>query len=747
MKQKEIWLCLDSRSFGGIETHVFQLATLIQRARNEVKVIFLEDYGTHPLKDKLDNAGIQWKIAGKGFLNFARLIQQGRPDVLHSHGYKAGLYSRLIGRFLSIKTIHTHHAGERLKGRLAFYSFIDRYTAFLHNTNLTVSTAIQKSLPCRAYQVNNFILPPEQMDVSSGKQIAFVGRLSHEKGPDTFIELASHFPSNGFHVYGTGPEITNLVCKATPNVVFHGHCEMEKYWHEIGVLVICSRHEGLPMVALEAMARGIVVLAYQVGELGNLIANSVNGETVPAGAFQQLLAKLHRALNTPPQALERLQQNAVRTISNAYSLNALVGVYSKLYQFTSPHQSLTEGKKTVLLVHYGDDWIRGSEVCLIELCARLQSTHWRPVVWCNSSVLAERLKAMNITVAVSHFSILLGWEKPRLNLFNYRKLRTRAEELLLQYGVDLVHCNNGAPNQWMIPIAKRTGVPVLCQLHSSYLLRDRLSLFLNEADVLVGVSKAVLKPFAQFCETSNRCVVIENGITQIQHEPQNLKAKLGIDAETPLILSVGSLIRRKGFDLLLQAIASIASDESLIKPHLAIIGDGEEANVLKHLARSLNICEQIHWLGEQENASIWMGAGVDLFVSAARDEAFGLVIAEAGAAGLPVVATRVGGVPEVLDNGRCGLLVETESAADLAQGIRRLINNPGLAKAYANKLHQRVKTYYSADRNSQRIVNQYESLLRDTCHKDFNESFLWQKTMTLIVKAFIQRWRCRDVKA
>ncbi len=101
--------------------------------------------------------------------------------------------------------------------------------------------------------MNNFVSIANQH--CRYKQIAFVGRLSHEKGADRFIDIARHIPDIEFSIYGDGPEKPRLIENAPANVIFHGHQnDMDAVWCNISALVISSRYEGLPMAALEAMA-------------------------------------------------------------------------------------------------------------------------------------------------------------------------------------------------------------------------------------------------------------------------------------------------------------------------------------------------------------------------------------------------------------------------------------------------------------------------------------------------------------
>ncbi len=139
-----------------------------------------------------------------------------------------------------------------------------------------------------------------------------------------------------------------------------------------------------------------------------------------------------------------------------------------------------------------------------------------------------------------------------------------------------------------------------------------------------------------------------------------------------IIATVGSLIKRKGIDLLIRSLAALmASGEEV---QLLIIGSGPEREALMALAVELGVAERVHFLGERPDSAAILRGGVDLLVSGAREEVFGLTLAEAGMLGLPVSAYRVGGIPEVVEEGVTGLLATPGDWAEMADHWRQLSN-------------------------------------------------------------------------
>ena len=334
MPCNHIWILLDSRQFGGIESHVYQLAQGLQLQQHAVTVVFLNNYGEHPLCDALSQQGIGYMQLDGTWRSLWRALRQYQPQLLHTHGYKAGIYGRVAARLNQTPVISTYHAGELVSGKLACYDWLDRVTARLADQVVSVSPQIAQRLPCSAPVMNNFI-NTTGLERSVGKQIAFVGRLSHEKGADHFLRLARENPQQSFHLYGDGPERHQLTDCAPANLHCHGQQQdMAAVWADIGLLIMPSRHEGLPMAALEAMARGIPVLAYRVGALESLITSARNGWLIEPGNFQALSQSFWHWLQLSRADKQRISDAAQATITAHFSTTStipkLLSYYSKI---------------------------------------------------------------------------------------------------------------------------------------------------------------------------------------------------------------------------------------------------------------------------------------------------------------------------------------------------------------------------------------------------------------------------------
>lgn len=344
--QHGVWLFLDSSSVGGIETHVMQLASGLSSAGVDTCLVLYKAYRHSPIPELLRQLEGNTPhltvliLDGKPGDLFQAIKGQNRPALLHTHGYKAGIIGRLTGRLLGIPVASTWHAGEVPNGIVRLYDWMDRYSAPLAQARFAVSPHIQARLPTSSVIMDNFV-DVDGVAVSEGQQIAFVGRLSEEKAPDVMLELAQLCPERTFDVYGGGPMESELKASAPANLTLHGmQTHMASIWNRIGLMILPSRFEGLPMAVLEAMSRGIPVIASDVGALSSVITSGESGwlvKAADAGAIQKALSDWN-AMTEQQQAAMRLACRT--TIEQRFSARAIVPEFIHIYQQLAPELSM-----------------------------------------------------------------------------------------------------------------------------------------------------------------------------------------------------------------------------------------------------------------------------------------------------------------------------------------------------------------------------------------------------------------------
>jgi glycosyltransferase involved in cell wall biosynthesis len=338
-----VWLLIDSSTVGGIERHVEILARALINRGVRAEIVLLQDHGPNPWHEQLAKAGLTWRSIDASFAGLVRALRRAWPDLLHTHGYKAGVLGRAAAVLCGVPVVSTFHAGERPTFPLSAYYWLDRWTS-LPAKRIVVSAEIGNRLPFRSTFIPNFIAPtPPPQTKRLPASIGFVGRLSKEKGPDLFCALAleSTLPVT-WHVFGDGPMRSKLELAYSHRVTFHGIAtDMEAIWPTLGLLLMPSRFEGFPMVALEAMAHGIPVAASSVGALPSIVTEGVSGWLYEPGKHDAAGTAIARWFEMDPVSGAHMRLECWRTVSGRFSTSTLIPrlleVYERALAVTPPH--------------------------------------------------------------------------------------------------------------------------------------------------------------------------------------------------------------------------------------------------------------------------------------------------------------------------------------------------------------------------------------------------------------------------
>ena len=324
---KHIVLFLDSRSSGGIETHVFNLANSLNSRSYSVEVIFWKRYGDeHPISADLLHSGIKVSYADGCLYKLVRLV--ARHSIVHSHGYKANIINKLISTSGYWKAVPTHHNGDTGSGLLSWYIRFDEISSSLFHP-ISVSQAIFNRIGRKGCVIPNFVDIEERPVLLSGSQIAFVGRLSNEKNPEAFCMLGESLHESlarkdeQLHIYGDGPDRKRLEARY-PAVQFHGYQDMSQHWDKIGLLCITSICEGLPLAALEAMSRGIPVCSFAIGELPLVIKHNKNGWLIHSNDITHMADFIRLWWGMDKTDKDLMSYQAWKTIKDQYSTDSVL---------------------------------------------------------------------------------------------------------------------------------------------------------------------------------------------------------------------------------------------------------------------------------------------------------------------------------------------------------------------------------------------------------------------------------------
>jgi glycosyltransferase involved in cell wall biosynthesis len=178
-----------------------------------------------------------------------------------------------------------------------------------------------------------------------------------------------------------------------------------------------------------------------------------------------------------------------------------------------------------------------------------------------------------------------------------------------------------------------------------------------------GVSEAILRTIPSS---------VDPRALEVDEERSAIRAELGLGEEECVLLTLASLVPRKGLDILLEALASLGEEASGAR--CLIAGEGPEREALEARADRLGLGERVRFLGRRSDPARLLAA-CDIFVLPSRREGLGVAALEAMAAGRPVVASRIGGLADAVGEGCAGILVEPGDVADLARALARLFGD------------------------------------------------------------------------
>ncbi len=237
---------------------------------------------------------------------------------------------------------------------------------------------------------------------------------------------------------------------------------------------------------------------------------------------------------------------------------------------------------------------------------------------------------------------------------------------------------------------------------------------LSSATLCLAISDYTAKNFLRSGVPEDKVRVIGAGVSpdSLTASPDaglSLRDRLGL-TDGFLLLTVARLVRRKGHDLVLRALASLAP--SNLDLRYAIVGDGPERLRLAAMAEGLGLADHVIFAGSVPDADLpsWYAA-CDALVMPSRDvpgqppEGFGLVYLEAGVAGKPVIGARTGGVTSAIVDGETGLLVEPEDVGGLADALRQLLSDRPAAQAMGAHGRARVLADFTWDRVAARFLS------------------------------------------
>lgn len=297
---------------------------------------------------------------------------------------------------------------------------------------------------------------------------------------------------------------------------------------------------------------------------------------------------------------------------------------------------------------------------------------------------------------------------------------------------DVIHVHNYSQ---FVPVLRALNprASIVLHMHCEWLTqvpRDLVERRLAQADLVLGCSGYVAERIRRaYPEVAGRCRALPNGVDVHRFEAGLPKRH----PKGPQVLYVGRVSPEKGIHVLLEAFAIVAarcvgarldivgphdatppeliaalSDDPRVQGLAAISAQSYRAHLERELARLAGRVRFVGHVPHADLASLYQAA--DVVVNPSLSEAFGMSLVEAMAVGVPVVATRVGGMVDIVDGGRAGLLVEPADAPGLAQAIVHLLEHDGLRRVLGATGRERARRLYSWETVAAAALEQYRRL-------------------------------------
>jgi glycosyltransferase involved in cell wall biosynthesis len=224
----------------------------------------------------------------------------------------------------------------------------------------------------------------------------------------------------------------------------------------------------------------------------------------------------------------------------------------------------------------------------------------------------------------------------------------------------------------------------------------------------IAISEHVRRSFVALGVPAERITTVRYGLAAdsgTRLGQREARARLGLPAEGEVIGAVGRLVAQKGHIELVRALAWLG--DRFPKARVVLIGDGELREAIAGEARRLGVAERVDSLGWRRDAAACMPA-FDVFAQPSHWEGFGLVLLEAMAAGVPIVASRASAIPEVVEEGVTGLLVPPGDADALAGALATVLADPERARAMGAAGRARLEARFGVERMARETVAVYD---------------------------------------
>ena len=351
----------------------------------------------------------------------------------------------------------------------------------------------------------------------------------------------------------------------------------------------------------------------------------------------------------------------------------------------------------------------GSPKALLAIIDLLKDSHYEACYLATGKgPLIDQLLKRKIEISFGDVEEL-SIKSPVFMLKRIMYWRKRLREL----DISLLHMNEFGWSQDVVISAWSLGIPVILHCHNpSAISPNNLNRF--AAKKILTVSKNQLNAMENVSLIRDRCDVLHNTLDPNKFASgHSIRESLGISDKNIVIGTIAQICHRKGVDIFIETAKKLFRTNNNL--HFLIIGPtgkGEEefAQALYLSIKDNELKHNIHFLGSRSDIPNLL-ASMDIFFLPTRAEPFGMVVTEAMAAGLPVVASMVGGIPEIINSKEIGVLVKEINAESFSREIQTILNSDDVGRGIGKKGQESLISRFDCSTIRKKLVGIYDDLL------------------------------------
>ena len=738
--------CLEDFA-GGAEKQTYQLANGLDKNKYQISVISLDCQGKASPQTIQASGGHLFVFRVKRIyglsgliqgMHFFKFLKKSRVDILQTYHFSSDMWGTFWGRLAGVKVIISNRRDMgfwRKPWHIWAYRLMNPWVTKI----VVVANAVKKmvmeteKVPAEKivviYNGIDIKATSDQRPATSKKQelgiqeqdkvIVHTANLKPIKGHEYLLKAISHvvqtFPDLKLVLIGKDELNGSLQklaedLKIKDKVLFLG--QRQDVLSILTIADFCvlpSLSEGMSNAILEYMAAGKAVVVTNVGGNPELVEHGVHGLIV-SKENEEELAEAILGLLKDEDRRQKMGESGFNRVQELFTLKRMTENYGHLFEMFCP---TTE--KILHLISSGG--LYGAEKVLLSLGECSQKGGLLTYVGALRDVRHPHIEVINEAHERGLPTLILESE----GRFDIRTV-FRLKKYLVDTHIDILHTHNYKSDIVGFLAAKLAGKRWVATNHVWHRTDKKLAVyesldafFLKFADKVIAVSEEIKKDLVNKNLREQRVKVISNGIEISRFDrsivPDDYKRSLGLSSEDFVISIIGRLSKEKGHEVFLKAVKEITPDKEHIK--FLIVGDGPLQDFLSTMIKEFNLSGNVIFTGVRQDMP-FIYASTDILVNSSYIEGLPMTILEAMASRVPIIATRVGGVPQVIHHGKNGILLEPGNVQELVEAIKDLMGNPSKRESLAQQAYNDVFAHFSAER----MANDYREIYKEVLNSN-----------------------------